>query len=120
MSAHNHFQDAAKAIKSGFNKIEDPGDGGTISIGQSNYTICEIVTSGAETRTLPDPTDLATGMEVLLTMKTDGGNCTVSATGNSFSSVILTTAGGHAKLFVVDIDGTLKWKSMSANGATFS
>jgi len=59
------------------NLIADPGDGEAIPVTASGRV--ELVTEGAETRTLAAPT--FGGQELQLGMKTDGGNCVVTVTG---------------------------------------
>lgn len=56
--------------------IADPGDAGAIPVVASG--VCHLVTAGAETRTLADPT--VTGLRLTLYFLTDGGNCVVTAT----------------------------------------
>ncbi|MEP0846061.1 MAG: DUF2190 family protein [Phycisphaerae bacterium] len=57
------------------NVIADPGDGEAIPVDDSGS--CQLVTAGAETRTLAAP--LRVGQLLALSMKTDGGNCVVTA-----------------------------------------
>lgn len=54
----------------------DPGAGGTIQTNE-DLQICELVTAAAEARTLANPTKA--GLHFTLRMKTDGGDCTVTA-----------------------------------------
>lgn len=56
--------------------LPDPGAGKTISALQ-DLLICELVTVAAEARTLANPTKA--GIRLMLRMKTDGGDCTVTA-----------------------------------------
>lgn len=104
MSGHNAQADMYKSplIK------PDPGDAGTIRHGEDFGAIVELVTSGAETRTLADP-DKA-GVELFLSMKTDGGDCVVTA-----SSAINTT--GNNTITFANTGETLMLKSVNNNGS---
>lgn len=55
--------------------IPDPGDGGAIPNNQSGYV--NLVTAGAETRTLADP--VFVGQVLTLIFIEDNGNCVVTA-----------------------------------------
>ena len=54
--------------------IADPGNGQAIPVTASGHV--DIVTAAAETRSLAVPT--FAGQEILLSMKTDGGDCVVT------------------------------------------
>jgi len=56
--------------------LADPGDGGTITVTQ-DLQICEMVSTGADTRTLANPTK--PGLRVVLRHLTDGGAITITA-----------------------------------------
>lgn len=60
--------------------LADPGDGGTIRVegpdGQ-DLQICEMVSTGSETRTLADPTKQ--GIRLIVRLLTDGGDVVVTA-----------------------------------------
>jgi hypothetical protein len=56
------------------NTITDPGASGVIPVTESG--ICEIVTGGAETRTLAVPT--FAGQAIVINMITDGGDCVIT------------------------------------------
>jgi hypothetical protein len=68
--------------------IADPGNGGAIPVNRSGYVLIE--TTGAETRTLAIPTFI--GQELMLNMKTDGGDCvvTVAAAMNAAGNTTIT------------------------------
>ena len=72
MSGHRITADLLKAD---FDQGE-PGSGGSITA-TGNWTVVELVTAGAETRTLKDP--VKSGQVIVLTLKTDGGDCAVTA-----------------------------------------
>jgi predicted RecA/RadA family phage recombinase len=100
--------------------IADPGNAGAIPVTDSGSV--DIVTTGAQTRTLAAPS--YTGQLLLVSMKTDGGDCvitcatTVNQTGNN--TVTLNDAG-DAVLLVGKTNGANKrWSVASNDGATLS
>jgi predicted RecA/RadA family phage recombinase len=100
--------------------IDDPGNAGAIPVTDSGHV--EIVTVAAETRTLAAPTYL--GQMVLVSMKTDGGDCviavatTVNQTGNN--RITLNDAG-DAVLLAAKANGTDKrWTVVSNDGVTLA
>ena len=62
--------------------LPDPGDGGTIRVTQ-DLLLCEMVSAGAETRILADPTK--SGTRFVLRLMTDGGDVVVTAA-NGFNN----------------------------------
>jgi len=100
--------------------LTDPGDAGAIPVTDSGK--CDIVTEGAETRTLAAPTYI--GQLLLLSLKTDGGDCvitcatTVNQTGNN---TITMDDAGDAILLVAKANGADKrWSVVSNDGCTLS
>jgi predicted RecA/RadA family phage recombinase len=100
--------------------LTDPGAAGAIPVTDSGH--CDIVTTGAETRTLAAPTYL--GQLLLVSLKTDGGNCvitcatTVNQTGNN---TITLDDAGDAILLVAKANGANKrWSVVSNDGCTLS
>jgi predicted RecA/RadA family phage recombinase len=100
--------------------LADPGNAGAIPVTDSGK--CDIVTTGAQTRTLAAPTYI--GQLLLLSMKTDGGNCvitcatTVNQTGNN---TITMDDAGDAILLVAKANGANKrWSVVSNDGCTLS
>lgn len=91
------------------NLILDPGDAGAIPVDRSG--MCALVTGGAETRTLAAPTSI--GREIVLYLKTDGGNCviTCATTVNSAGNTTITfdTVREALRLIAVESDSTLVW-----------
>jgi hypothetical protein len=75
MTAHRICTDLHNAD----NIVDDPGDAGSIVVDKS-MSICNLVSVGAETRTLARPT--REGVVVSLHLQTDGGDVTVTVTGN--------------------------------------
>jgi predicted RecA/RadA family phage recombinase len=100
--------------------IADPGASGAIPVTDSGHV--DIVTAAAETRTLAAPSSV--GQLLLISMKTDGGDCvitcatTVNQTGNN---TITLNDAGDAVLFVGKANGTNKrWSVVSNDGAALS
>jgi hypothetical protein len=63
-------------------RMTDPGNGGTIRVTE-DLQICEMVSTGAETRTLAAPTK--SGTRFVLRLMTDGGDVVVT-TPNGFNN----------------------------------
>ncbi len=103
-----------------FASITDPGNGNAIAVTASGYV--PLVTGGAETRTLAAPTFV--GQEIVLYMKTSGGNCTVTCTttinetGNN--TIIFANTGEAVRLFAVEEGATIRWRMAIADGAGLS
>jgi predicted RecA/RadA family phage recombinase len=102
------------------NGIPDPGASGAIPVNASGHV--ELVTAGAETRTLGAPTFI--GQELLLSFQTKVGNCvvtcatTVNTTGNN---TITFSAAGQAMLLVGKANGAnIRWSVDLADGAALS
>jgi predicted RecA/RadA family phage recombinase len=100
--------------------IADPGDAGAIPIAASGHV--DLVTQAAETRTLAAPTDV--GQLLLISLKTDGGDCvitcatTVNQTGNN---TITLGDAGDAILLVAKANGANKrWSVVSNDGCALS
>lgn len=93
--------------------IFDPGASGAIPVGLSG--VCELVSAGAETRTLGAPSYL--GQWLILSFKTDGGNCVVTCatTLNVNADTIITfdTAGEMIELRAIRSGSDLRWRAMS-------
>jgi predicted RecA/RadA family phage recombinase len=100
--------------------IADPGASGAIPVTASGYV--DLVTAAAETRTLAAPS--FKGQQLLLSMKTDGGDCvvtcatTVNQTGNN---TITFNDAGDAVLLVAKTNGAnIRWSVVSNDGAALS
>ncbi|MFA6134566.1 MAG: DUF2190 family protein [Phycisphaerae bacterium] len=100
--------------------IADPGNAGAIPVTASGHV--DIVTAAAETRTLAAPSFV--GQELILSMKTDGGDCvitvatTINQTGNN---TITLNDAGDAVLLVAKASGTNKrWSVAYNDGASLS
>jgi hypothetical protein len=83
--------------------IADPGPGGIIE-SLDDLQICELVTASAESRTLADPTKA--GIRLTIRMKTDGGDCTVTAV-NGFN------VAGDTQAVFADVGDLLELISVS-------
>jgi predicted RecA/RadA family phage recombinase len=111
---------AAQASNPVTANIVDPGASGAIPVTASGHV--DIVTAAAETRTLAAPS--FAGQELLISMKTDGGDCviacatTINQTGNN--RIPLNDAG-DAVLLVGKVNGSnARWSVVSNDGAALS
>lgn len=103
------------------NAIADPGDAGAIPVTASGSVA--LVTAGAETRTLADPTFI--GQSLSLYMKTDGGNCVVTSASdvtNTSGENIMTFAdvGDSVILIAIEDGSDLEWRTLQNDGAALS
>ncbi len=111
----NHFPDSPLR-----NVIADPGNAGAIPV--TNTGSVQIVTAGAETRTLANPTYV--GQQLAISMKTDAGDCVITvaaainATGNN--TVTLNDAGDFLLLTAIENGANKRWKITANDGATLS
>lgn len=100
--------------------ITDPGNAGAIPVTASGAV--QIVTAGAETRTLAAPSFL--GQTLQICMKTDGGDgvitcaTTVNQTGNN--TITLNDAGDCVTLIAKQNGANLRWSVLANDGATLS
>lgn len=110
--------DLSKAFKT----VADPGDAGAIPVTGYERGQCPIVTGGAETRTLADPT--YAGQELLVYMHTDGGNAVitsasaVNATGNN--TITFADASDVLDVVAVETAAGLVWRVRSSDGAALT
>ena len=105
-------------IKDADHVLPDPGAGKRIST-LEDLQICELVTVAAESRTLDNPTKA--GNRLTLRMKTDGGDCTVTAS-NGFNVAGNTTAvfadvGDLLELVSVSHTTGFRWEVIANNGS---
>ena len=100
--------------------IADPGNAGAIPVTDTGH--CEIVTAGAETRTLAAPTYL--GQMLLLSMKTDGGDAVIAVatginqTGNN--RITMNDAADSILLVAVASGTNIRWRVACNDGCTLS
>jgi predicted RecA/RadA family phage recombinase len=101
------------------NPITDPGNGGAIPVTGGNV---QIVTAGAETRTLAAAT--AIGVGILIVMKTHVGNCvitvasTINSTGNN--TITMSAAGQAIELVSIITGSTFEWAVRFNDGTALS
>jgi len=99
-----------------------PGAGGSIVMGSRQSAIVSLVTAAAEARTLKDPTQI--GQTLTLSLKTDGGDCTVTASSaiNQAGNTIMTFADAGDVIQLVSIsDGSSKeWRVVANDGISLS
>ncbi len=100
--------------------LADPGNAGAIPVTASGHV--EIVTTGAQTRTLAAPTFI--GQMLVLSMKTDGGDCvitcatTVNQTANN--TITLNDAGDCVTLIAKSNGANIRWSVLANDGAALS
>jgi predicted RecA/RadA family phage recombinase len=102
------------------NGIADPGNAGAIPVTSSGYV--DLVTAGAETRTIAAPT--FKGQSMLLSFKTKVGNCvvtvasTINATGNN--TITFSAAGQAVKMIAKTSGANILWAVDMNDGAALS
>ncbi len=98
--------------------IPDPGDAGAIDVRQSG--VVNLVTAGAETRTLAAPRFI--GQRLLLNFDTDGGDCVVTVASyinvEEDNTITFADAGESIELVAVTVAGTLRWTVPNADTAS--
>jgi predicted RecA/RadA family phage recombinase len=100
--------------------IADPGASGAIPVTRSGYV--PLVTAAAETRTLAAPTFI--GQELLIYMKTDGGDCvvtcatTVNEAGNN--TITFDNTGEAFFARAVEEGSNLRWRLAQVDGAALT
>lgn len=98
------------------NVIADPGNAGAIPVTDSGSV--QLVTAGAETRTLAVPTRV--GQVIAISMKTDGGDCVVTAaaaineTGNN--TMTFDNTGEVIVLVGIDEGANKRWRVLAVDG----
>ncbi len=109
--SHRIHKDLYRVPKS----MQDPGNAGLIRVTE-DLQILEMVSSGAETRTLANPTK--SGIRFVLRMMTDGGDIVVTAS-NGFnnageSQATFNDASDLLNLLSVETatHGTFRWQIM--------
>jgi len=102
------------------NAVADPGNAGAIAVTASGAV--QIVTTGAETRTLAAPSFLGQVLEICF--KTDGGDAvitcatTVNQTGNN--TITLNDAGDCVTLIAKQNGANIRWSVLANDGASLS
>lgn len=117
MSGHRAAHDLAQASGAGVLTIEDPGDAGIINVDRMG--LCEMVTTGAETRTMPNPA--GKGLRVCLRLKTDGGDAVVTAANgwNVAGNTVATfeDVGDQLDLISVSASSGYRWEIITNTGS---
>lgn len=122
MTAHRVLQDIGKSTEL---SVLDPGSAGTIKVDRA-LGICPVVTAGAETRKIASPE--RAGIILSLSMKTDGGDATITGSGSeTFNSggtesttITMDTAGDHISLMSIDKGANVVWAVLANNGCSLS
>jgi hypothetical protein len=100
--------------------IKDPGNAKAIPVQVSG--IVNLVTAGAETRTLASPK--REGQTLQLNMKTDGGDCVITCatgvnqTGNN--TLTFADAGDHLLLQAGRSGANLRWRVVANDGVALA
>ncbi len=120
MSAHRTLKDLYKAFTSniGPGLLQDPGDAGAITVDMWGQ-ICELVSSGAETRTLATPN--RPGVLAIIRMKTDGGDITLTAAGTlnvaANNTAVFGDVGDQLVLTSVSASSGYRWEILINTGS---
>lgn len=118
MSGHNAAYELAQTDFD----LDDPGNGGNIPSPGINGGVVGLKTAAAETRTLDAPE--RSGLIMTLALKTDGGDCVVTAssgvnqTGNN--TLTLADAGDEITLRSVPLGSSFVWRVASNDGVALS
>ncbi len=100
--------------------IADPGDGGAIPVATSGNV--QIVTAGAETRTLAIPTFV--GQILLLQMKTDGGDAVITVASAideaGHLTITLDDVGDYVLLVGVQAGAAKAWRVAASMGVDWT
>lgn len=117
MSGHNVAQELLQAEL----QVLDPGNGKAIVPDRSG-AIVPLVTAAAETRSLPAP--VKAGIQLTLVLKTDGGDCVVTASAgvNQTGNTILTfdTEGESVVLLSIPKGNAFVWRVTANDGVALS
>jgi hypothetical protein len=100
-----------------FSAIKDPGSAGNIFVDNMGIGRCELVTGGAEARTLRAPS--RGGQIFTLAMKTDMGDCTVTvkdSAGNTTHTHVFNDAADFVTYIAIQSGTTLKWAVLAYSG----
>lgn len=114
MSGHNSRE---QLMESQYAYTEDPGDGGEIKVIR-NLTVCHLVSSAAETRTLIDPS--AAGIRLTLVFRTDGGDIDVTASTaiNRTGNTVMEFENIHEFIDLVSVedgDDSYRWRALASD-----
>ena len=99
--------------------IADPGNAGAIPITATG--VCNLVTAGAETRTVAAPTFVGQTLFVNLDTKVGNAVVTVSNIFDGTNNTVTMSAAGQSIGFIgVTIASALKWALVANNGTALS
>lgn len=114
----NNAHRILNTIKEADHVLTDPGAGKTIAT-MEDLQVCELVTAAAEARTLANPTKV--GNRLTLRMKTDGGDCTVTASNgfNVAGNTVATFADVGDQLELISVSHTTgyRWEILVNTGS---
>lgn len=115
MSAYNVLNELGRARDASASFVLDPGASGVIRPLVTDVGVCELVSTGAQSRSLETAAVHGVGTRLIVILKTDGGDVTV--TGSDDGSVVLNDAGDYAIFIVTNVNGTHAWRTLN-NGVT--
>lgn len=121
MSAHNLLSNLYKAFAAGVGgNIVDPGAGGTIDLRGRSGCLCEVTTTGAETRVLPDAADQPAGVTVRVNLNQYGGNLTMTANHSTGTTFTFADEGDNAEFTVLTVNDVKGWWATTLDGVAVS
>lgn len=101
-------------------QVADPGNAGAIPVTSSGHV--QIVTTAAQTRTIAAPSFV--GQELLLCLKTDGGDCVITvATGINQAgntTITMNDAGDSIRLNAIQNGSNIRWRVVYNDGCTLA
>jgi len=111
-SAHTLPLAIDRALRTGFFRVNDPGPSGTISFHNKGLAVVSVVTVGAESLALPAAPAFGTGTLLLVILKTDGGDLTI--TGAAAGNVVLNEEGDFGLFIVTETSSSKIWRLVIA------
>jgi hypothetical protein len=103
-----------------FDEIDDPGNAGAIPVECSGE--CGMTSSGADTRTLPDPTFV--GQVLALLHKVDGGSIAITAAHDfdqaTHNVITMSEVEDYIVLRSTRLAGGLRWRVIANDGCVLS
>ena len=97
--------------------VNDPGNGGIIPIDRWGL-VCPVVTAGAETRVLPEPSKA--GLVAIVDFDTDGGDLTLTVTGGynaaGATAIVFDDAGDWVALMSIKVGADYRWRVLRSEG----
>lgn len=115
---YNVLEELTRAFQSSTGSITDPGSGGTIKTLLKGIGICKVRTLTTESRVLDAANNLVAGQMLLVILKTDGGDLTI--TGASNGSVVLQQEGQAALFYSTEIStGVVSWWAINPQSGVY-